>query len=34
VVNKKDNTIILNYCTFSVDAFTQKIKDVEISKGL
>lgn len=34
VVNKKDNTVILNYCTFSVDAFTQKIKDVEISKGL
>ena len=33
VNNKKDDMEILYYCTFSVDAYTGKIKEVEISKG-
>ena len=33
ISNRRDDTKILNYCTFSVDAFTQKIKDVEITRG-
>jgi len=33
VINRKDDMEILYYCTFSVDAYTGKIKEVEISKG-
>jgi len=33
VTNRRDDTKIIHYCTFSVDAFTQKITSVEIYKG-
>lgn len=33
VINNKDDTDILYYCSFALDAFTSKIKSVEIDKG-
>ena len=33
VISRKDNTKIIHYCAFMVDAFTGKIKEVEIAKG-
>jgi len=33
VVDPKDETNFLNYCTFHVDEITQKIKEIEILKG-
>ena len=33
VVDSDDDTEVLYYCEFNVDAFTQKIKEIEISKG-
>lgn len=34
VIDKKDDTKILNKVVFVVDAYTQKIKSVEILKGI
>lgn len=33
VMNNKDDTDILYYCSFALDAFTLKVKSVEINKG-
>ena len=33
IVDPKDDTKFLNYCTFHVDELTQKIKEIEILKG-
>ena len=33
VVNTSDDTRVINYCTFHVDAYTQKINEVEILLG-
>ena len=33
VVNPSDDTKVINYCTFHVDAYTQKITEVEILLG-
>jgi hypothetical protein len=33
VINTKDDTDIINYVTFHIDAFTQKIEEVEILLG-
>jgi len=33
VINRRDDTKIIHYCAFMVDAFTGKIKEVEIAKG-
>lgn len=33
VVDQIDNTKIINYCTFHVDAWTQKIEEIEILLG-
>jgi hypothetical protein len=33
VVSAKDETVVVNYVTFHIDAFTQKIEEVEILLG-
>ena len=33
VVNTSDDTKVINYCTFHVDVYTQKINEVEILLG-
>jgi len=33
VVNPNDETKVINYCTFHVDAWTQKIEEIEILLG-
>ena len=33
VVDKVDNTKVINYCTFHVDGWTQKIEEIEILLG-
>ena len=33
VVNRKDDTKVINYCTFHVSAWTQKITKIEILLG-
>lgn len=33
VVNTSDDTKVINYCTFHVNAYTQKITEIEILKG-
>lgn len=33
VVNPSDDTKVINYCTFHVDAWTQKIEEIEILLG-
>lgn len=33
VVDMDDDTVVKNYCTFHIDGYTNKINEVEISKG-
>jgi len=33
VINASDDTKVINYCTFHVDAYTQKITEIEILLG-
>jgi len=33
VINASDDTKVVNYVTFHVDAFTQKIEEIEILLG-
>lgn len=33
VVDRSDDTKVINYCTFHVDAWTQKIEEIEILLG-
>ena len=33
IINARDNTDVINYVTFHVDAFTQKIEEIEILLG-
>jgi hypothetical protein len=33
VADREDNTKVINYVTFHVDAFTQKVEEIEILLG-